>query len=84
MDISKVEDASDLTLYQKPSTRINFFAMNTEKAPFDNILVRQALNYAVDKEAIIAVALDGAGVQADSVLAPSFLGYKKGPYSYGS
>jgi len=82
MDISKVEDASDLTLYQKPSTRINFFAMNTEKAPFDNILVRQALNYAVDKEAIIAVALDGAGVQADSVLAPSFLGYKKGPYSY--
>ena len=82
MDISKVENASDLTLYQKPSTRINFFAMNTEKAPFDNILVRQALNYAVDKEAIIAVALDGAGVQADSVLAPSFLGYKKGPYSY--
>ena len=82
MDIGKVEDASDLTLYQKPSTRINFFAMNTEKAPFDNILVRQALNYAVDKEAIIAVALDGAGVQADSVLAPSFLGYKKGPYSY--
>jgi ABC-type transport system substrate-binding protein len=56
--------------------------MNTEKAPFDNIKVRQAINYAVDKEAVIMVALDGAGVEAGSVLAPSFLGYKAGPYEY--
>ncbi len=82
MDASRVRDNPDLTLYDKPSTRINFFAMNTEKEPYDNVLVRQALNYAIDKEAIIMVALDGAGVEAGSVLAPSFLGYKAGPYSY--
>jgi peptide/nickel transport system substrate-binding protein len=82
MDIGKVRDNPDLTLYEKPSTRINFFAMNTEKAPFDNYKVRQAFNYAIDKEAIIMVALDGAGVEAGSVLAPSFLGYKAGPYEY--
>lgn len=82
MDISKVRDNPELTLYEKPSTRINFFAMNTEKAPFDNVKVRQAINYAVDKEAVIMVALDGAGVEAGSVLAPSFLGYKAGPYEY--
>lgn len=82
MDVNKVTDDSNLTLYEKPSTRINFFAMNTERAPFDNIKVRQAMNYAIDKEAVIIVAINGAGVQADSVLAPSFLGYKAGPYSY--
>jgi peptide/nickel transport system substrate-binding protein len=82
MDIGKVRDNPDLTLYEKPSTRINFFAMNTEKAPFDNYKVRQAFNYAIDKEAIIMVALDGAGVEAGSVLAPSFLGYKAGSYEY--
>lgn len=82
VDMKVVKDNSDLSLYEKPSTRLDFFAMNTEKAPFDNIKVRQALNYAIDKDAIIAVAIDGAGIKAESVLAPSFLGYKAGPYSY--
>lgn len=82
IDMGKVNDNSDLTLFEKPSTRVNFFAMNTEKAPFDNVKVRQAMNYAIDKDAVITVAIDGAGVKAESVLAPSFLGYKAGPYSY--
>ncbi|MDA3937764.1 MAG: ABC transporter substrate-binding protein [Spirochaetia bacterium] len=82
IDKNKVSDNGELKLHEVPSTRLNFFEMNTEKAPFDNQLVRQAMNYAIDKEAIIIVALEGAGIQADSVLAPSFLGYKAGPYSY--
>jgi peptide/nickel transport system substrate-binding protein len=81
-DMNKVTDSSDLTLYEKPSTRTDFFEMNTEKAPFDNILVRQAMNYAIDKEAVLIVSIEGAGIQAESVLAPSFLGYKAGPYKY--
>lgn len=82
IDMNKVSDSSDLTLFEKPSTRTDFFEMNTEKAPFDNKLVREAMNYAIDKEAIIIVSIDGAGIPAESVLAPSFLGYKAGPYSY--
>jgi len=82
IDMNKVKDNADLKLYEKPSTRLDFFAMNTEKAPFDNIKVRQAMNYAIDKDAIMAVAIDGAGIKADSVLAPSFLGYKAGPYTF--
>ncbi len=81
-DMNKVTDHSDLTLFEKPSTRTDFFEMNTEKAPFDNILVRQAMNYAIDKEAVLIVSIEGAGIQAESVLAPSFLGYKAGPYSF--
>ncbi len=82
IDKNKVLENDKLKLYETPSTRLNFFEMNTEKAPFDNKLVRQAMNYSIDKDAIITVALEGAGIQAGSVLPPSFLGYKAGPYSY--
>lgn len=82
MDMNKVVDNSDLKLYEKGSTRVDFFAMNNEKEPFTNQKVRQAINYAINKEAIMAVAIEGAGIEAKSVLAPSMLGYKGSEYSY--
>jgi peptide/nickel transport system substrate-binding protein len=82
LDISKIEENSELTLYTKPSTRIDFFGMNTTKAPFDDQKVRQAINYAIDKEAIMIVAIEGAGTPAQSVLAPTMLGYKASDYTY--
>ena len=36
-----------------------YILLNNEKAPFDNPLVRQALAYAVDKEAMVQVAYEG-------------------------
>lgn len=82
IDINKVVDHKDLTLFEMPSTRIDFYGMNSQKAPFDNQLVRQAMNYAIDKEAVIIVAINGAGIEGKSIMAPSFLGYKEGPYTY--
>lgn len=82
IDISKVTENADLELYDKPSTRVDFFAMNNEKPPYDDKLVRQAINYAIDKEAIMIVAINGAGTAAQSVLAPSMLGFKAADYEY--
>lgn len=82
LDISKITENSDLKLYQNPSTKIDYFGMNTEKKPFDNELVRQAMNYAIDKEAVMMIAINGAGTEAKSVLAPSMLGYKAADYEY--
>jgi peptide/nickel transport system substrate-binding protein len=39
--------------------RIDLVQLNTTKKPFDNLAVRQALNYAVDKDAIIKGILRG-------------------------
>ncbi len=82
MDAPKVEDNDNLELYTKPSTSFSYLGMNTEKAPFDNVLVRQAMNYAIDKESILQIALEGAGVVATSMTADSLLGHVPSDYSY--
>ncbi|MEJ5200135.1 MAG: glutathione ABC transporter substrate-binding protein [Anaerolineae bacterium] len=51
-------------------------AMNTQKEPFKDKRVRQALNYAIDKKAIIDSVLAGYGKPVDSPLAPRVWGYK--------
>lgn len=39
--------------------RIVFMIMNTKKAPFDNVLVRQAVNHAIDWDTIIETVMGG-------------------------
>ncbi|HSB68933.1 MAG TPA: glutathione ABC transporter substrate-binding protein [Candidatus Methylomirabilis sp.] len=50
-------------------------AMNAQKKPFSDVRVRQAMNYAIDKEAVIKAVLRGQGKPADSPLAPRVWGY---------
>ncbi|MEY8839007.1 ABC transporter substrate-binding protein [Cribrihabitans sp. XS_ASV171] len=50
--------------------RSDFVQLNTTKPPFDNMKVRQALNLAVDKSAIIEGVLYGAGEVAASAMPP--------------
>jgi peptide/nickel transport system substrate-binding protein len=46
-----------------------------DQAPFDNILVRQAMNFAIDREAIAEQLLGGTAVPAYQVLAEASLFY---------
>ncbi len=66
-----------------PSDRTIFIAFNTTKAPFSDARVRQALNYAVDKAAIINSILFGAADAMDAPMASSLFGYcKVGTYEF--
>jgi len=71
-----VKDNKDLTLVETPSIYTYWVAMNTQKKPFDNVKVRQALNYAIDKESIIKSVLSGYAHPSDSPLAPGVWGYQ--------
>ena len=50
-------------------------AMNNGKAPFDNLKVRQAMSYAVDRKAIIDGAEFGYGIAIGSHYSPADPGY---------
>lgn len=49
--------------------------LNNAVAPFDNELVRQAMCYAVDKDALLAMTADGHGTKVGSSMYPSFTKY---------
>jgi peptide/nickel transport system substrate-binding protein len=53
-----------------------YFFMNTRVAPFDNLKARQAVNYAIDREALIRV-YGGLGQPTEQVLPPTYPQYKK-------
>ena len=59
-----------------------FMEFNVQKAPFDDPLVREALNHAIDKEVLVQVALSSLGEPADGVLPPSIQGYWDGISEY--
>jgi peptide/nickel transport system substrate-binding protein len=60
-----------------PSTRVVLIKFNTLKPPFKgNLKLRQALNYAVDKQAINDAVLGGLGVISPcEVLTPAYFGF---------
>ena len=46
--------------------------LNNAEKPFDDVRVRQALCYAVDKQAVIDLAFDGYGIPLGTSMFPSF------------
>lgn len=60
-DVDTLEANDNVTVYTGESLIGYHLHMNCERTPFDNVLVRQAFNYAVDKQAIIDATLDGVG-----------------------
>ena len=49
-DLAKMKTDPKVQLLEQKGLNVAYIAFNTEKAPFDNVKVRQALNYAVDKK----------------------------------
>ncbi|MDR6414612.1 ABC transporter substrate-binding protein [Pseudarthrobacter sulfonivorans] len=60
-----------------------FLLFNCSKAPFNNKLVRQALHYGLDKDAIIKKALFGNAVAASSYFQEGHPDYVKAKNVYG-
>ena len=79
-----IKNNHDLALHAVEALNVGYLAFNTEKKPFDNVLVRQALNYATDKQAIVNAAFMGSGTVAKSPIPPNMMGFNKDlkDYSY--
>lgn len=82
-DIPALEANPRTEVVLGPSNRTIFIVINTKDPALQDPRVRQALNYAVDKEAIVQGILFGAADVMDAPMADSLFGYSPiGAYPY--
>jgi peptide/nickel transport system substrate-binding protein len=72
--IDALEKDGKFTISAGMPARTLYAVFNTRRAPFDNKLVRQALNHAVDRQAIINGVMHGMAEAATGPLAPALAG----------
>jgi glutathione transport system substrate-binding protein len=78
-----LEGNAKLDLVAAPSILQRYISLNVTQKPFDNLKVRQALNYAINKDALIKVAFSGYAVPAEGPVPPAIdfaTRYKPWPY----
>ncbi|MGH7907392.1 MAG: ABC transporter substrate-binding protein, partial [Candidatus Binataceae bacterium] len=71
--VMKTPSLKRLTLHRVTATT-TYLAMNCQMAPFNDVHVRRAFNFAVNKKKLIAL-INGRGVVAHGVLPPTLPGF---------
>ena len=68
-----LESDPDINVYSRPSNTTYVIHMRSDRAPADNVLVRQAMKAATDRQAILDGAIGGFGVTGrDTPIGPSY------------
>ena len=81
--LPQLQAATDLAADVVPSAQALGMAINTQVSPFDDRRVRQALNYAIDKEALANALYQGQAVALGGPVAPSVRGaFPQTPYPF--
>lgn len=57
--LAQLEANPAVTISEVPTSSFAYVCMNIEKEPFNNPLVREAVNYAIDRENLVNVCYDG-------------------------
>ncbi|HEX9066753.1 MAG TPA: ABC transporter substrate-binding protein [Streptosporangiaceae bacterium] len=68
---SEIDKTPGLHVNLFPSTRVDFIQLDEHYPPFKKLAVRQALNYAIDRAALVKLAYQG-----DAIAGASFMPYK--------
>ncbi len=71
----KLEKDEAVDLEEALMNDLIYLGFNAQKPPFDEVLVRQALSHAVNKDEIVNVGLGGLGQAAFAPLPPGIPGY---------
>jgi len=74
-DLARITGDSQYTVVEQAGMHTWWVAFNHAKEPFNNKLVRQAMNYAINKQAIVDNILKGTGQLAVSPLPPVVWSY---------
>lgn len=74
-DLEAMAADDDINLLEKEGLNVGYLAYNTEREPYGDKRVRQALNMAINKDAILEAVFQGSGVAAKNPIPPTIWSY---------
>ena len=74
-DIGELQHDAGLAVYAKPGLSVGSLRLQISKPPLDNLAVREALAWSIDRAAINRIVYYGVGAPARAFLPPTTLGY---------
>ncbi|HZU68321.1 MAG TPA: ABC transporter substrate-binding protein [Ktedonobacteraceae bacterium] len=83
-EVASAKSNPSLVYKQEPGLSFFGFMLNTKVAPFNNVHVRRAIEWGVNRNEIVNTVLKGIGVVAQGPLSPASWAYNSSfaPYSY--
>jgi peptide/nickel transport system substrate-binding protein len=80
--VERLEKTAGITVHKKTGLTVWYVGFNVDTKPFTDKRVRQALNHAVNKEAIVRDILKGTGIPAVGPLLPGTWGFEPEVHRY--
>jgi peptide/nickel transport system substrate-binding protein len=74
-DVATIQGDDNLKILDRPAFNVAYVGINQKKAPFDNLKVRQAVAYGLDRQAVVNNFYGGRGVVAKEMMPPEVEGY---------
>jgi len=81
--VKRVEQNQDMELNRSEGLGIDYLGFNLQKEPFDNKKVRQAINLAVDTDAILKGVYNNVGTEATAPMGPGVWGHNENLDGWG-
>jgi peptide/nickel transport system substrate-binding protein len=81
-DIATIQKDANLKLLSRPAFNVAYVGFNMNSKPMDNLLVRQAVAYGLDRQTVVKSFYSGRGVVANEFMPPLVIGYAKNVVKY--
>jgi len=81
-DYPTIEDDDQLQLLNRPAFNVAYVGFNQAVEPLDDIVVRQAIAHAIDRQAVVDGFYAGQGEVATQFMPPELFGYSEDVTTY--
>lgn len=82
VDLDDMRANKNVQVLSQEGLNVGYLAMNTTKKPFDNVLVRKAVNHALNRKLYLDAIYHGTGIVASNPVPPALWSYDKNLKDY--